>query len=457
MTTVFIPVSTGPWLTVPTGSTNIKVTSAAGFEAGQKIGIDLGGRYEQATVTAVGKAATQTILAANAGAGATNLKLAASADITAGDTLIIGAGAHKETARVAATGTPGANGSGVTLAAPLKLDHATGIDVSDVGTGISFTPATKFQHLSGDAVQALGSGLALDRPLARAHAYGADVTSTQAGLAGYQGPAPNKWFGGMLSIKGGSLALMDASGKVVVDALVWGSQQSSSSASGSITSPELATLEGVQEMGGCIAIVPGAGSGPGAIATAAAAAAPGAPSRSIGRFPDGNDTDSNCADFLVQPATSLPEGAVAGETNIKVASVAGFVSGQTVMIDSGASMETATIAGIGTAGATHVSAPAEAGATVIPIAGAGGFAPGQTITVGAGASQETAVVATAGGGRGGARLTVTTPLRLAHAAGTLISGSGITLTGALAKAHVAGVAMTTDLPTPGAANKYSRR
>jgi len=64
------------------------------------------------------------------------------------------------------------------------------------------------------------------------------------------------------------------------------------------------------------------------------------------------------------------------------------------------------------------------------------------------------VIAAAGGGRGGARLTVTTPLRLAHAAGAPISGSGIALRGALTKAHAAGAAMTTDLPTPGVANRY---
>jgi len=37
MTTVFIPVSTGPWITVPPGSTNLPVTSAAGFAVGQPI------------------------------------------------------------------------------------------------------------------------------------------------------------------------------------------------------------------------------------------------------------------------------------------------------------------------------------------------------------------------------------------------------------------------------------
>ena len=95
----------------------------------------------------------------------------------------------------------------------------SGVDVSDVGTGISFSPATKFPHMSGDAVQALGSGITLDSPLAKAHAYGAAVVNPLDTTAGYQGPpAPNQWFGGALSARAGSIALLDASGVVVVDA-----------------------------------------------------------------------------------------------------------------------------------------------------------------------------------------------------------------------------------------------
>ena len=188
----------------------------------------------------------------------------------------------------------------VDLAAPLKFDHASGIDVSDVGTGISFSPATRFPHVSGDAVQALGSGVTLDRALVKSHEYGAAVVIPQAATVGYQGPpTPNQWFGNPLSTTAGSLALMDASGKVVVDAMVYGSQQSSSSGNGTITSPELATLEGDQSKGGCIVVVPGAGrGGPGRGAPDA-----GAPGRSVGRASDGADTDSNCADFRLQPAT----------------------------------------------------------------------------------------------------------------------------------------------------------
>ncbi|MBZ5495670.1 MAG: lamin tail domain-containing protein [Acidobacteriia bacterium] len=360
MTTLFVPVSTGPWITIPAGSTNLPVTSSIGFAVGQKIGIDIGGNYELATVTAAGKAATQTTLSAAAVAGATNIKIAANANMTVGDTLTVGTGGRKELVTVASVGTTGASGTGVDLAAPLKFDHMSGVDVSDAGTGISFSPATSFPHVSGDAVQALGSGITLDSPLVNAHAYGAAVVNPLATTVGYQGPqAPNQWFGSNLSTRAGSIALTDAGGVVVVDAMVYGSQQSSSSGNGTIASPEIATLEADQGKGGCIVVVPSPANGAG---------------RSRGRFPDGLDTDSNCTDFLLQPATTLSAASAAGANNIKVASVAGFAAGQAIMIDTGASLETAVIATVGTAGATTVGAATVVGATVIPVAGGMGVA-----------------------------------------------------------------------------------
>ncbi|HEX5398168.1 MAG TPA: arabinofuranosidase catalytic domain-containing protein, partial [Verrucomicrobiae bacterium] len=317
MTTVFVPVSTGPWLVIPAGSTNLPVTSADGFETGQKIGIDLGGSYEQATVTAVGKAATQTTLSEAAAAGATRIKVAANSDMSVGDTLTVDTGARKELVTVSriinSVAAPrgrggfgrsfGNNGEAgeIELSAPLKLDHMSEVDVSDPGTGISFSPATRFPHKSGDSVQALGSGITLDSPLARSHAYGAPVINTLATTVGYQGPpAPNLWFGDDLSASAGSIALMDASGAVVVDGLVYGSRQSSSSANGTITSPELATLEGDQSQGGCIVVAPGAGRGGFGRRGAPSA---GASNRSVGLFPDGADTDNNCTDFQQETPT----------------------------------------------------------------------------------------------------------------------------------------------------------
>jgi hypothetical protein len=454
MTTVFIPVSTGPWITLPVASSNLPVTNATGFVVGQKIGIDIGGNYELATVTAVGKPATQTTLSAAAVAGATNIKVAANANMTVGDTLTLDTGGRKEIVKVANIGTPGAGGTGVDLAAPLRLDHRSGVDVSDPGTGISFSPATKFPHASGDAVQALGSGVTLDTPLARSHPYGAAIVNPLDTTGGYQGPpAPNQWFGGSLSARAGSIALMDASGVVVVDAVVYGSQQSSSSANGTITSPEIATLEAAQDKGGCIAVVPPVGRGGGPAAPAA-----GAPNRSLGRFPNGADADSLCTDFLLQPATTLPAASAAGSTNIKVASITDFAAGQTITIDTGANQEAAVIASVGTAGATTVGTATSAGATVIPVAGAAGFIAGQMITIDSGANLETArVAATTGGGRGGgATVTVAAPLTLAHAAGAQVSGTGITLTAPLTRAHASGAPVAGGLPTPGAANQYNR-
>jgi hypothetical protein len=182
--------------------------------------------------------------------------------------------------------------------------------------------------------------------------------------------------------------------------------------------------------------------------------------RSAGRFPDGADTDSNCADFLVQAATTLPNGSSVGATSIKVASVADFSPGQTIVIDTGAIMEMATIATVGTAGATVVGASTSAGTTVIPIANPAGFGAGQTITIDSGSNAETAIVADTGrGGRGAGALTIalTSPLRLAHAAGVQVSGTGITLAAALTKPHASGAQVTDNLPTPGAPNKYSMR
>lgn len=455
-TTIFIPVSTGPWLTVPAGSTNIPVANAAGFAVGQKMGIDAGGQHEIVTVTTVGKAGVQTTTSTPTKTGETVIRVVNAANITVGDSLSLGTGQRLEIVKVASIGATEGNGTPVTLAAPIKFSNISGVDVAGPGTGIGFTPATRFAHTSGDAVQALGSGITLDRPLARAHAHGAPIVNAAVKTDGYQGPAPNQWFGGNLSIRGGSVALTSPNGNVLVDAIVYGSQQSNSSASGAITTPEIATLEGVQHQGGCIAVIPGAGSGPSAPATALAASAPGAPNRSIGRFPDGADADSLCTDFVVQPATTVPQGSAAGATIIKVASVAGFVSGQVITIGATGAQETATIAAIGTPGATLLGAAVAEGVTVIPVASAQGFSAGQAITIGSGSNAEGAVIALTQGGRGGARITVAKPLGRAHASGTLLSGSGITLAAPLARTHAAGAPMTAEAPTPGAANRYSR-
>jgi hypothetical protein len=101
--------------------------------------------------------------------------------------------------------------------------------------------------------------------------------------AGYQGkPAPHQWFGGpALSAGAGNIVLRDAVGQVV-DSLNYGL----------LVDPW--TAEGYQggTGSGCVVAAPGSAGGTG---------------RSASRFPDGNDTDRNCIDFI--PSSNPTPGA----------------------------------------------------------------------------------------------------------------------------------------------------
>ena len=469
MTTIFIPVSTGPWLSFPAGTTNLPVTNATGFTTGQKIGIDLGGNYEIATVTTVGKAATQTNLVIAAKPGDESIKVADNVNMTVGDILTINTGARKEIVKVKrivnvvsapARGAPTNAGGEVELVTPLKYNHMSGVDVAGPGTGISFSPATRFVHKSGDAVQALGSGITLDGKLAKSHKTGAPVINNKNTTAGYQeSQKPDQWYGNPISLTAGSIALMDAGNTVLVDGMVYGSRQSNSSANGPITSPEIAVLEGKQVQGGCIVVSPNAVRG--------FAPAADQSNKSVGRYPDGNDKDENCSDFLVQNSTTISAPTLPGSINIKVASVADFSNGQKIIIGSGNNTENAVIEMVGTAGSTTILTTTEANTKVISVGNVVGFSTGQTITIGSAANMETVVIASvvAVRRRFGANtangptdsITVTLPLKNIHAAGTPVSGSGITLATALNMAHDTGEQVTGNVPTPGAPNQYMRK
>jgi non-reducing end alpha-L-arabinofuranosidase len=472
-TTLFIPVSTGPWLTFSAGTVVLPVADASGFVVGQKIGIEHDGLLEVATVTAVGKAATQTNLSTSAKAGETIIKVAANSNMSVGDTLTISTGKRKELVKIkklikiveapvrgafGQAGPPREPGE-VELESPLKYNHFADVDVSCKGTGISFSPATLFEHKSGDAVQALGSGITLTTSLTNNHETGSAILSHGVVSSGYQGMAkPNLWYGAPLSATAGSIALLDDN-RSVVDAVVYGSQQSSSSANGTITSPELATLEGDQSQGGCIVVSPASGrfflfSGN-----------TKQENRSVGRFPDGSDTDSNCSDFFLQNTTNLLAAAVKGSYNVKVASVSGLSVGQQIIIGEGNGSETAVIAEVGTPGAAMVGTGINPGATAIPVAGVEGFSAGQSITIDDGKNLEKAVIASVVSSRRwfgrsdntpSDTINVVSPLAIAHNLGAQISGSGITLASPLTKAHAKGAQVAGKVPTPGKPNQYQK-
>ena len=308
------------------GEANIKVTSVGNISAGDKIRLDIdsvGHGIETVTVTHVGTEAKRAVLSADASAGATQIEIRGVNDFSAGDKINIGKPANLQTVTVTAAGGPGAasasidftpaleqahvrfedvmqpgTGTGLDLAAPLKFNHAANLPFSDRGSGIDFEPSTAFAHSSNEPVQVLGTGVTLSIALAKDHAINAVVRDAAVTTAGYQGtPAPDQWFGGpelttsvpaafggFTSLKAGSIVLRDAAG-LVVDSLNYGG----------LVDPWAA--EGYQAtsgpgQSGCFVTVLGPAGGLGPIGPAAVSNA------SAGRYPDGHDTGSNCADFV---------------------------------------------------------------------------------------------------------------------------------------------------------------
>ncbi|MGC8550253.1 MAG: arabinofuranosidase catalytic domain-containing protein [Acidobacteriaceae bacterium] len=445
------------------GSRNIKVMSVENISVGDTIRLDIdsvGHGIETIKVTKVGTAATRSWLKEDAAAGATTIAVVNPKGFVAGDSMAVGTAPHFETVKI--TDVDGRRvefkpalehayakrqevvdvGTGLELAAPLKFNHSSNLPFADRGTGITFAPATDVALTSDNPVQALGTGIELESALAKSHGVDAVVRDASVTTAGYQGePVPNEWFGGptltnqsrvfgrLVRVSEGSIALRTANG-LVVDSLNYGG----------VTDPWLA--EGYQgksgmSASGCYVATPGMASGAGV---------------SAARMPDGYDTDSNCTDFVTPKVTDMEAASASGATNIKVASVDGLREGQVVRIGSGAAMETATIATVGTAGATTVKTSTDAGATVIPVADAQGFRPGDTITIGGGAELETALVARVEGRRM-PRIVVTAPLKDAHDAGTEVVGSGLTLAAPLARAHAIGTEVVGGTATPDAANR----
>jgi non-reducing end alpha-L-arabinofuranosidase len=463
----------------PAGAANIKVTALSDISIGDKIRLDIDGvghGIETVTVANVGTAAGRTNLSAPASAGTTRIGVRRAEGFAVGDRITVGTPASQEDVTVTAVGSQGPDGTaidvtpalakphvvgewvvspgtGLDLAAPLRFNHAANLPFSDRGTGVSFQPGTAFAHSSNEPVQALGTGITFDRPLDYGHGIHEVVRDAAVKTAGYQGPpAPNQWFGGPelitkslqfgrnITVEEGSMVLRDASG-VVVDSLNYGglvdpwAAEGDQAASGALLS-------------GCYAPAPGSVFDPWSTVVASVAT-----NSSAGRFPDGADTDSNCTDFLTQAVATLSASSSAGATNLKVTSMVGFRPGQTILIDSGANLETAVISTVGTAGATTLSASSGVGATVLHTANVTGFSKGQKILIDEGANSETAVVSSIRA-RGGATITLVAPLARAHASGGQISGSGISLTTPLTRTHTSGAQVSDNVPTPGAPNQY---
>ena len=408
--TLWQPLPDGPVITVPAGSTNVPVTSMSGFAAGEKIALGYGatypavGRslehYEVATVTAVGKPGTQAYLGMEAPAGSTNIKVTSVANISAGDKIrldidsvghgietvtVVGVGTAATRAALAANAPAGATNikvrsvNGLAVGGKVVLGtHAT-FTIAAVGTpgpngtGVDFEPALAEAHLSGEVVINPGSGLDLAAPLKFNHAANLPFSDRGTGISfqpatafAHSSDEPVQPLGTGITLDS-PLAKVHAIDAVVQDAAVktagyggtpepnqWFGGPALSLSAGSMVLRDAAGLV-VDSLNYGALVDPWAAegyqanSGPGRSGCRVTPTPAGA-GTSAGRFPDGLDSDSNCTDFQSGPTTVMVGPSDAGATHIRVVSAAGFEAGQPITIDANANFEAGVVAMVGTAG-----------------------------------------------------------------------------------------------------------
>lgn len=482
-TTLWQPLPEGPVITISKGSTNIPVTSVAGFEVGGKMAIGYGAtypavsntleKYEVVTITEVGKPGTQAFLSMDAKPGDTNIKVSSVQNISVGDKIrldIESLGHGIETVTVKSVGTqsvrntfngplkPGEDpGTGLELEEPLKFAHASNMPFSVNGTGISFEPATKYDHSSNEPVLPLVYAIELSEPLAMSHDIDDVVFDKNVTNAGYQGEiAADQLFGGpALSASQGAMVLRDAKG-LVVDGLNYGG----------VVDPWLSEgHQGLNRANGNFVQAP-AGGNRGRFGAPAAQTI--SPDLSSGRYPDGDDSDDNRADFNIQRSTNIAADAVAGDNNIKVSNVFNLKEGQTIIIGNGNNRESVTISSVGTAGGTTLTANVSAGSKKLLVSSSQNFSAGQEITVGNGDNVEGVQIASIAAARRGFyfggmnrntptppdTIILASPVRKSYKVGNIMSGTGVNLSAPLTKDHKNGDALVSSVPTPGQANRY---
>ena len=217
-TTLWQPLPDGPVITIPSGSTNVPVTSTSGFVVGQKIALGHGAtypavantieQYEVATVTAVGEPGTQAHLETDAKVGETNLKVSSVSNISVGDKIrldIDSVGHGVETVTVAhvgssttsttlhASASAGATSiqvrslSGLTTGRKVILGDAAHQDLTTItairSTSVDFNPALAYAHAEGEEVKSPGTGLDLANPLRFHHSANLPFSDRGTGIS----------------------------------------------------------------------------------------------------------------------------------------------------------------------------------------------------------------------------------------------------------------------------------
>ena len=444
----------------PAGSTNIKVTSVGNISVGDKIRLDIdsvGHGIETVTVTKVGTQANRTTLSANANAGATNIKVRSVSRFAVGDKIILGTPANQKTYTITAIGTQGQAGGDVDFTPAFAEAHSNGEDVVNPGTGLDLAAPLRFNHAANLPFSNRGTGISFQPATAFAHSSNEPVQALGTGITLDSPLVKDHPINAVVH----DAQVTTAGYQGTPEPNQWFGGPALSSSSGSMVLRDAAGLI-VDSLNYGGLVDPWASEG--------YQAASGA-------------EHNGC--YVLTPGSTSGAGSSAGR----------FPDGHDT--DSNCT-------DFLTESATALAAASDAGATNIKVASAAGFGVGQTVRIDTNANLETAVIASVGtagattvgtatdvgatvipvasmtgirvgqaitigsganyetavvvsANRFGATITVAAPLTFAHAVGAQVSGTGITLTAALTHAHAVMAQVSGSAATPGASNHYYRR
>lgn len=435
----------GAFSAVSPGATNIKVDSTQGMTAGRDLLVEStkgggpdfvhpvtgaalsgsglnfpygayplpAGTFESPTIVDVGTPGVSTALATPAARGARTISVASTTDLAVGDTLTIGDGANPETVTIASVGTPA--GAPTTIVAPAGAG-ATNIKVASVngfavGEPVTIDTGARTERATVTTVGTqAGPATTIVAPAAPGDTN-VKVASTNGLVVGEQ-----------LAIGTGSRAEV-----ATISAIGTAAGQNTSTVApveAGDTNVKVASANGFV-VGQQLAIV------------------------EAGAVPVGAVTEAVTVEAIGTAAGPVTQSVVStepGATNIKVASINGFVVGDTVQIMNygGKNFESARVEAIGTpAGAARtLAAEAAAGDTNIKVNDVAGFVAGDDLVIGVGRKQEVARVTAVGtSGADGTGVTIASPLHGDHHVLMRVrgAGTGITVT-PLSAAHPSGSA-----------------
>ena len=465
------------------GDTNIKVSSVSGYVVGQQLVIDTGANAEKATVSAVGTAGvsptipgvsttlavTSTTLTGPTAAGISTVAVANNAGFTPGLSVGIDTGAAAETATVASVASSGLPVPVYTVTPNAPVANW----IWNIAGGASDAPSPAYMRKDFTIAD---PSLVTSAPL-RVNGDDSAFVYVNGNSLGQTSTVTNGWQNSTLvDIKP---YLVAGNNVVAIQGLnVGGGSAGSGSVIGALEiygSGGLTSRYVTDTSWKALAGTPA--TGPTGWTTASfddSAWGNAFISGAYGVFPWNSSVQTipSTTTYSITFNTPLANahaanailGAItpAGVTNIKVASVTGFSAGQSITIDTGASLETVTIGTVGTAGAAGTGltlvAPttlahngavsiaavvAPIGATNVKVSSVTRLTVGDTVYIDTGANVE-AVVLTAVGTAGatGTGITFTPALTILHAPGTVVvdRGTGITVS-ALTLPHAFGVAI----------------